>query len=101
VRPTSADTIQSGLCDISIAADNIAAQIIVPVQARPLKRPFADVDEDAGNQPNSDELYGWIEDDEVAAEGLLIDEPPMDDVVDAAAAAPEGHSSKMTRFSTI
>jgi len=96
VQETPADTIQSGLCDISIAADDIAAHILLSAQARPLKRPFAEVDEDAGDEPNSDELYGWIEDDEVAAEGLLIP-----DAVDTAVSRSEGHNSKMTRPSTF
>lgn len=30
--------------------------------------------DDSGPEPDSDELYGWIEEDEVSAEGLLIDE---------------------------
>ena len=101
MQQTSADTIQSGLRDISIAADDIAASIVLPVQARPLKRPFAEVEEDAGEEPNSDELYGWIEDDEVAAEGLLINEAPIANAVDTAGARPEGRSSKMTRPSTL
>lgn len=46
---------------------------------RPPKRPFAEMDEDAGEEPNSDELYGWIEDDEVAAEGMLINNPHIID----------------------
>ncbi|KAF2824292.1 P-loop containing nucleoside triphosphate hydrolase protein [Ophiobolus disseminans] len=90
----------SGLRDIGIGVDNIAARIL-PAQARPLKRPFADLEEDAGDGPNSDELYGWIEDDEVATEGLLIDEAPIPDAVDTAASRSEGHSSKMTRPSTV
>ena len=101
VQETPADTIQSGLCDISIAADDIAAHILLSAQARPLKRPFAEVDEDAGDEPNSDELYGWIEDDEVTAEGLLIDEAPIPDAVDTAVSRSEGHNSKMTRPSTF
>lgn len=40
------------------------------------------MDEDVGEEPNSDELYGWIEDDEVAAEGLLINETPIVDDVE-------------------
>lgn len=72
------------------------------MQARPLKRPFAEVeDEDAGNEPNSDELYGWVEeDDEVAAEGLLIDEAAAPHPGDAAESRSE-RNTKMTRPSTI
>ncbi|KAH6364819.1 hypothetical protein HBI34_158990 [Parastagonospora nodorum] len=93
----------SGLRDISIAADDITAHIVLPVQARrPLKRPFAELEEeDAGDEPNSDELYGWVEeDDEVAAEGLLIDEAAAPHPGDAAESRSE-RSTKMTRPSTI
>jgi hypothetical protein len=98
-QDASADTNQSATCDLSITADNIAASFILPVQARPLKRAFDQVDEDAGEEPTSDELYGWIEDDEVAAEGLLIDEPepPITEPGDTAGSRSEGRSTKMTR----
>jgi hypothetical protein len=32
------------------------------------------MDDQGGEEPKSDDLYDWVEDDEVAAEGLLIDE---------------------------
>ena len=96
---------QSGLCDISIAADDIAAPMLLPTQARPSKRSFAEIDEDAGEEPNSDELYGWIEDDEVATEGLLIDEVPMAHDVDAAGSRPSGiegdRNKKVARTTTV
>lgn len=102
VQDASADTNQSGTRDLSITADNIAASFILPVQAMPLKRAFNEVDEvdeDAGEEPTSDELYGWIEDDEVAAEGLLIDESerPITEPEDTAGSRSEGRSTKMTR----
>jgi hypothetical protein len=34
------------------------------------------MDDQGGEEPKSDDLYDWVEDDEVAAEGLLIDEVP-------------------------
>lgn len=71
------------------------------MQARPPKRPFAEVDEDAGEEPTSDEVYGWIEDDEVAAEGLLIDDASVPDPEDAVEPQPTGRSNKMTRPSTL
>jgi hypothetical protein len=71
------------------------------MQARPLKRPFADVDEDAGEEPNSDELYGWVEDDEVAGEGLLIDDARVADAGVSAGPQSTERSSKMTRPSTL
>jgi len=91
----------SGICDISVTADDIAAPIVLHMQARPPKRPFAEVDEDAGEEPTSDEVYGWIEDDEVAAEGLLIDDASVPDPEDAVEPQPTGRSNKMTRPSTL
>jgi hypothetical protein len=100
-RGTSANTAKSGLCDISLTADDIAAPIVLSMQARPLKRPFADVDGDAGEEPNSDELYGWIEDDEVAGEGLLIDDAHVADAAISAGPQSTERGSKMTRSSAF
>ncbi|KAF2035225.1 P-loop containing nucleoside triphosphate hydrolase protein [Setomelanomma holmii] len=88
---------KAGLCEISIGDHDIAAPIVLATQARPPKRPFAEVEEDAGEEPNSDELYGWIEDDEVAAEGLLIEEGPS---TDTAEALPEGRNTQIAHPST-
>jgi hypothetical protein len=57
-----------------MAAVDIAAPVLSS-EARPPKRRFAEIDE-GGEEPDSDELYDWMEDDEVAAEGLLISEAP-------------------------
>ena len=60
------------------------------------------MDEEAGEEPNSDELYGWVEDDEVATEGLLIDEAP---IIEGDAATPhldivaDSHRKKVIRTS--
>jgi hypothetical protein len=86
---------------MSIAADEITTPIILPVQARPLKRSFADLDENASQERTSDELYGWIEDDGVAAEGLLIRDAPVTDPDDTAASGSTERSIKMTRPSTL
>ncbi|KAF2261491.1 P-loop containing nucleoside triphosphate hydrolase protein [Lojkania enalia] len=67
----------SGLCDINIAAVNIAPPIVSPAQERPPKRRFTEIEDSENEDPGSDELYGWVEDDEVAAEGLLIDEEAL------------------------
>jgi hypothetical protein len=65
---------QTGLCDINIAAVDIAAPAVLPAHSRLPKRRFAEIGDSEDEDPDSDELYGWIEDDdEVAAEGLLID----------------------------
>ena len=56
-----------------MAAVDIAAPVLSS-EARPPKRRFAEIDE-GGEEPDSDELYNWMDDDEVAAEGLLIEAP--------------------------
>ncbi|KAF2124957.1 P-loop containing nucleoside triphosphate hydrolase protein [Dothidotthia symphoricarpi CBS 119687] len=95
----------TGLCDISIAADDISAPL---AQSRPPKRSFAEIEENEDETPKSDELYGWVEDDEVATEGLLIDETQDTNDVETVEARPEHtteialrQSSKMARFTTI
>lgn len=95
------DAIQSGLCDISITANDITAPFLVSAQTRPSKRAFAEIDEDAGEEPNSDELYGWIEDDEVGTEGLLIDEALIneDDASSHLDVVTDSHRKKITRTS--
>jgi hypothetical protein len=98
------DAIQVGLCDMNVATDDITTPLFVPTQDRPPKRSFAEIDEHVAEEPNSDELYGWIEDDEVATEGLLMDEAPGNED-DAAGprlhVVAEGHKKKVTRTSTV
>jgi hypothetical protein len=93
---------QNGLCDISIATNDVTAPLLVPAQVRMPKRSFAEIDEGIAEEPNSDELYGWIEDDEVATEGLLTDEAPVDQG-DAAKShldvVTDGHRKKLIRTS--
>lgn len=109
MRRSCADAMQFGLQDLNLSANDITALPVLSAQARPSKRPFAeldgDVDEDAAEEPNSDELYGWIEDDEVAAEGLLIDDTPViDDLVTAGTrleVVTEGRSKKVARTTPI
>ncbi|KAH8728946.1 P-loop containing nucleoside triphosphate hydrolase protein [Phaeosphaeriaceae sp. PMI808] len=93
----------SGLHDISIATDDITAPMVLPMLARTLKRSYADIEGEASEEPNSDELYGWIEDDEVAAEGLLIDDTLIADadIVDTAESQSQGRSNKMARPSAL
>ncbi|KAF2180558.1 P-loop containing nucleoside triphosphate hydrolase protein [Zopfia rhizophila CBS 207.26] len=78
-------TIEStGLCDLNVAAVNIAAPAVHSSQVRPPKRRFTEIADSEGEDPDSDELYGWVEDDEVAAEGLIVDEAPFADDVNTA-----------------
>jgi len=69
---------------MNIAAVDIAAPPLSS-QARPPKRRFTEIDDDEDEAPGSDELYGWVEDDAVAAEGLLIDDIGTDGNVSVAA----------------
>ncbi|EMD64824.1 hypothetical protein COCSADRAFT_159831 [Bipolaris sorokiniana ND90Pr] len=93
---------KNGLCDISMATNDITAPLLIPTEGRMSKRPFAEIDENTAEEPNSDELYGWMEDDGVATEGLLIDEASIDqgDVatphLDVIA---DGHKNKVIRTS--
>lgn len=92
---------QSGLCDLNIVANDITPPLLPASQNRPPKRLFAEVEEDTGEEPNSDELYGWIEEDEVAAEGLLIDDEPINDpntsVGNRLDVVAEGHIKKVAK----
>lgn len=74
MRRSPANVPQTGLCDINIAAVDIAVPAVLPAHSRPPKRRFAEIGDSEDEDPDSDELYGWIEDDGVAAEGLLIDD---------------------------
>ncbi|KAF2626490.1 P-loop containing nucleoside triphosphate hydrolase protein [Macroventuria anomochaeta] len=91
-----------GFCDIDITADDTATTMVLPIQARPPKRTFDEVDENVAEEPNSDEVYGWIEDDGVATEGLLIDDAPITSGMDARQdSAAKGRSTKVMRTSTV
>ncbi|KAJ4407074.1 hypothetical protein N0V91_004241 [Didymella pomorum] len=92
---------QHGLCDVNITTDDTATTTVLPIQARPHKRTFDEVDENAAEEPSSDEVYGWIEDDGVAAEGLLIDDAGNNDVNAPQDPGAEGRSAKVQRTSTV
>ncbi|KAF2684500.1 P-loop containing nucleoside triphosphate hydrolase protein [Lentithecium fluviatile CBS 122367] len=96
-------TVEStGLCDMNIAALDIGAPP-VSSQTRPLKRQFAEIDDEESEAPDSDELYGWVEDDAVAAEGLLIEDTSLDGDVSAAAsgASPSAESRAVDTAETL
>jgi hypothetical protein len=65
---------QTGLCDITVEAVDIATHAVLPSEGKPPKRPFAEVADSDEERLETDESFGWDEDDEVAAEGLLVDE---------------------------
>ncbi|KAJ4314635.1 hypothetical protein N0V94_006365 [Neodidymelliopsis sp. IMI 364377] len=93
---------RTGLFDVDIAADDTATTMVLPIQARPPKRTFDEVDENAAEEPNSDDVYGWIEDDGVAAEGLLIDDASTTNDGGAHQEPDtEGRSTKILRTSTV
>jgi hypothetical protein len=90
---------------MSIAAVDITPPPLLS-QARPSKRRFAEIDDDSGGEADglgSDELYGWVEDDAVAAEGLLIDNTCTDIDVSAAAsgATPNAQSRAFDTAKTV
>ncbi|KAF1995433.1 P-loop containing nucleoside triphosphate hydrolase protein [Amniculicola lignicola CBS 123094] len=93
----------TGLCDINIATVDIAAPMAPTPQTSLSKRRFAEIgDSEEDADPDSDELYGWIEDDQVAAEGLLVVEQ-SDDINTAESRTdrvPEERSKKVARFAT-
>lgn len=95
------NTCQHGLYDVNITTDDTATTMVLPTQARPPKRTFDEADENVAEEPNSDEVYGWIEDDGVAAEGLLIHDTANSIHVDVRQEpAAEGRSVKVPRTST-
>jgi hypothetical protein len=109
VRRSPADKVQTGLCNLSMAAVDIAVPAVRLPQPRLHKRRFTEIDEDESENPSADELYGWIEEDEVSAEGLLIEEAAIfndANAADSRADLQTDHisgekSKKVTRNSTI
>jgi len=107
---SSADAMQSGLQDLDLPANEITTPTVLSTQVRPSKRSFAEIDQDSGEdavaEPNSDELYGWIEDDEVAAEGLLVEDTPIADKLETTSTrlevvVTEERGKKAARTTTI
>lgn len=89
---------------MKMAAVDIAAPTDppLPLQPGPLKRRFTEIGDEGGEDPDSDELYGWVEDDEVTAEGLLIGDEPVPDeptVAESPAIRVEERPPKVTRHS--
>lgn len=91
-----------GLCDINITPDDTATTTMLPLQPRASKRSFDEIDENVVGEPNSDEMYGWIEDDVVAAEGLLTDDASTSiEAVSNQESTVEGRNTKVMRTSTV
>lgn len=84
--------------------DDINTPTILPTQARQPKRTFAEIDQVSGDGLD-DELYGWIEDDEVAAEGLLVDEMPIREIDNSTSLgslpAADRQNKKVARSTTV
>ncbi|KAF2475692.1 P-loop containing nucleoside triphosphate hydrolase protein [Lindgomyces ingoldianus] len=73
VVPFAVDS--TGLCELDFAAQDVAPQpVVYPSPVKPRKRPHTEIADSEDEDPDSSDLYGWVEDDEVAAEGLLVDE---------------------------
>lgn len=92
MRTSPADVEKTGLCDLDVdAALDIAPPApLLQSPVRPPKRRFTEIADSDGDDPDSDELYGWVEDDEVAAEGLIIGEEPFIDDLDTAGPGASG-----------
>jgi len=69
---------QTGLHPLQMDALDIAGPVPQAQQKapeeRPPKRRFTEIADSDEDEADSDELYGWAEEDEAAAEGLLVDE---------------------------
>ncbi|KAF2019368.1 P-loop containing nucleoside triphosphate hydrolase protein [Aaosphaeria arxii CBS 175.79] len=98
--------IERGLLDLAVSTIDITTTATSPQQRLP-KRRFAEIGDSEDDEPDSEELYGWVEDDEVAAEGLLIvnDTPVVNDPADAASPAasrtdhvPEREKKRVAQF---
>ncbi|KAF2489486.1 hypothetical protein BU16DRAFT_182923 [Lophium mytilinum] len=88
----------AGLHDLNLTTADITPQpqpqtvgTSLAQAVRPPKRAFAEIadSEDEEDGPDSDQLYGWAEDDDVAAEGLLIIEQQP-----SAPAVPPSHTAQ-------
>lgn len=62
-------TPQSGLSDVNLKTEEVPIETLTS-PARPPKRTYEEV-ADSEDEPGSDEEYGWVEEDEVATEGLI------------------------------
>lgn len=82
---------------MNLTADDTATNMVLPVEQRASKRTFDEVDENVAEEPNSDEVYGWVEDDGVAAEGLITNDIPTT----FQDATTEERSTKVMRTSTL
>jgi hypothetical protein len=60
--------------------------------ARPPKRRYAEIADSEDEGADSDELYGWAEDDEVEAEGLLISHRSLPGGLSATDAQTDGYA---------
>lgn len=67
----------SGLSDVDLKTVEVPIQTLTS-PTRPATRTYTEV-ADSEDELGSDEMYGWGEDDEVAAEGLLVDETALRD----------------------
>lgn len=73
-----ADLLQTGLKDLEVDAALDIAAPVPPAQqmspARPPKRRKTEIADSEEEEAESDELYSYLEDDEIAAEGLLFED---------------------------
>jgi hypothetical protein len=72
-------TIESNGLRALSTPDHVGKTLLLPIQSTSAKRSFSELDDNTAPEPGSDELYGWIEDDAVAAEGLVVDPKSLAD----------------------
>jgi hypothetical protein len=72
-------TIESNGLRALSTPDHVGKTLLLPIQSTSAKRSFSELDDNTAPEPGSDELYGWLEDDAVAAEGLVVDPKSLAD----------------------
>ena len=61
--------------DITTPIVSVTAATVTTSSSRPPKRRFTEIADSENEDPDSDELYGWVEDDGASAPaGMLFDE---------------------------
>lgn len=66
---------QSGISGLALDTTEVAIQHLTS-PSRPPKRPYTEVADSEDEEHGSDD-YGWVEEDELATEGLVTDEAPL------------------------
>lgn len=68
----NADHPKAGLYELTMPVTKLTG-VIASSPLKPPKRPLTDI-ADSEEEPGSEDEFGWVEEDELAAEGLINDE---------------------------